>query len=840
MDNELTNNKIKVYTTSTPGGLTVSTSHIQQTLGVTNNKAREYADLAKKYRDEAKDLRDDAKYYAEQNADVTMSYVNELEARLQRGIDSKQASGDYALNSSIPTNVSSLTNDSQYVNTTQLGTAIDSVRLPSQTGHDGEFLYTNGETPYWKGVSSLAMFDVIEKDYSLSYAESKGYVQIGEYAYKEAVAGSHYGYQDFYSKCIEEYNNPNNTLEIIKNNYTVVGTPTITSDGIASGFSASNYLSETLDFSNASTWEIQIPFTTGSDITTKQRFFDRYGAAQNLIIAIVQNSQCSVSLEIANGTSIFSASTDKFGITANTDYVLIIGYNGTSYYLKYKVDGVVTTVKTVTSSVKWSSSQIHFLGSNASAEYFRGSIDLKYFLIVIDGIPVLTGNQTGIDTIKPNDYAAPTSRTLPNITDDGIASGFANNKMVQLSNSAIGSSYSTFDVYWKQKFTTLSGAQSLLTTSSGNADGLPLVGGNGLTLYTWGAGKPTLRLSSDGTNNDIANDVVSDIAMTVNTDYYFHFSFDGSSYKLLGSTDGENYTTWITINSSTKMYGLYDFFLGGIWAPQYAVYDLNAFKVYVDGDLVYQPCLKIPYTYSNAERKVVDTAYRSRVQDMYEQFGYTPYYMSDEYTEITTYRAVDCIRTNPNGHKYYDISNKSEIDDIYDDIGEAWYYGIDTINERILLPRTSGINSGKYLYMVVGNTPDWTGVTDLVSQGTMILNQVNTGIANAIETRIDLNVTNISAAGKNTVIEWLLPDYSNGINFTTVPYTAPSNGICYVTTGAANDTAEIKVNNITVGNVGYHDGNQGSLSILVNEGDIVTATSSYSSPAGYFFPLKGV
>ena len=241
--------------------------------------------------------------------------------------------------------------------------------------------------------------------------------------------------------------------------------------------------------------------------------------------------------------------------------------------------------------------------------------------------------------------------------------------MIQLSNSAIGSSYSTFDVYWKQKFTTLSGVQSLLTTSTGGADGLPVVGGQGLILYTYGAGKPTLRLSSDGINNDIATDVESSVTMAVNTDYYFRLSFDGSSYKLYGSTDGENYTTWITINSSTKVYGLYDFFLGGIWAPQYAVYDLNAFKVYVDGDLVYQPCLKIPYTESKTGSKVVDSIYRDRVNDMAEQFGYANYYtLSDtDFTlpQVEVYGLI-CQRTlrdsYRNGINYWELYSNRDLE----------------------------------------------------------------------------------------------------------------------------------------------------------------------------------
>lgn len=51
-----------------------------------------------------------------------------------------------------------------------------------------------------------------------------------------------------------------------------------------------------------------------------------------------------------------------------------------------------------------------------------------------------------------------------------------------------------------------------------------------------------------------------------------------------------------------------------------------------------------------------------------------------------TYR--DVISTNPNGHLFYDIADKSQIDELYNTNGIAWYYGIDKENERIFLPRT--------------------------------------------------------------------------------------------------------------------------------------------------------
>ena len=50
----------------------------------------------------------------------------------------------------------------------------------------------------------LQLFDLIEKDHILTYEESKGLALLGSYVYKDAVAGSRYGYPDFYNKVVAE------------------------------------------------------------------------------------------------------------------------------------------------------------------------------------------------------------------------------------------------------------------------------------------------------------------------------------------------------------------------------------------------------------------------------------------------------------------------------------------------------------------------------------------------------------------------------------------------------------------------------------------------------------
>lgn len=54
------------------------------------------------------------------------------------------------------------------------------------------------------GGRSHNLFDIVIKDHVLSYEDTLGFTIQGGWAYKEAEAGVHYGYPDFYAKCIAE------------------------------------------------------------------------------------------------------------------------------------------------------------------------------------------------------------------------------------------------------------------------------------------------------------------------------------------------------------------------------------------------------------------------------------------------------------------------------------------------------------------------------------------------------------------------------------------------------------------------------------------------------------
>ena len=54
------------------------------------------------------------------------------------------------------------------------------------------------------GLIGIFGVNITQKDHVLTYTETEGLALLGTYVYKEAIAGSRYGYPDFYTKCLEE------------------------------------------------------------------------------------------------------------------------------------------------------------------------------------------------------------------------------------------------------------------------------------------------------------------------------------------------------------------------------------------------------------------------------------------------------------------------------------------------------------------------------------------------------------------------------------------------------------------------------------------------------------
>lgn len=170
--------------------------------------------------------------------------------------------------------------------------------------------------------------------------------------------------------------------------FTVVGSPTITEDGVASGFSASNYVntSNVIDFSK--NWEVKIKIKTGESIDAQAIavLSDNTSSTGDYIVI---TGLKSVSLRLSGSLQGF-VNLDIGSLLPLTEYFIIAGKNNNTYYIKVvKIDDNTISQNTQINENNLASSKIR-IGSN-DPWFFKGSIDLTQFSITVDGKEVFTG-----------------------------------------------------------------------------------------------------------------------------------------------------------------------------------------------------------------------------------------------------------------------------------------------------------------------------------------------------------------------------------------------------------------------------------------------------------------
>ncbi len=387
--------------------------------------------------------------------------------------------------------------------------------------------------------------------------------------------------------------------------FTVVGSPVITDDGIASGFSDNNYVR--IDTIPTKAFDVEYNFNTGNYAGAGGSIFlftypyRLYFNSNSYVITMSYYDSNDTIKYAAIGT-----------ITANTNYKLKLHIENGNF--KSKLINLDTTVETSNALTNFYTNYTDLTNIRLMNGYF-GSIDLKQFSITVDGVEVFSGNKTGIDTIKADDYQVVGA---PTISADGIASGLVGNAVKVLLTTST-------DFVIKGQFV-------INNYPSGGVQIIDNVTYDGTNrLFDFRIDNSTKRIGFAYTNTSLNTTVNLALnIINVNTVYNYEIIVQNSNLTLIinNETIIENITDLYAIGMQTLTMG----------NNLYGSIDLNLFKIYVDGNLVYQPCLKIPYTEAgngkgyNASTgsKVVQSIYRDRVSDMYEQFGYAPYYTLSE------------------------------------------------------------------------------------------------------------------------------------------------------------------------------------------------------------------
>ena len=452
-----------------------------------------------------------------------------------------------------------------------------------------------------------------------------------------------------------------------KSKFTVVGSPTITDDGIASGFSTlmsdAKYISvPIIQLGQANSWKATHEFTTGS-VSQSQWIYtltvdEFYGG---YTIGIL-NEKLVIRAGSTNDSTNNLFNLQTLSVTANTKYYVSIEFTGTQYIVNYKInDGELTNYATIdTNTHLYNSLTSYYIGRRDlfinTQEGFLGSIDLKKFSITVDGKEVFNGNKTGLDVIKPDNYEVVGS---PVITDDGVASGFSGSNSISIYKTFSSTDNCVAIFKFKINYKVASTPQPIMwfyaPDSLGRNMYLSIDNNKGITTALYDLG----YISS--ASNIFTTEKEYDIKYE--TDFATYFKVYVNNTQIINQTISISETKNIArINlGNNSGDNIERYFTGSI--------DLNSFKIYVDGNLVYQPCLKIPYTQSKTGSKIVDVAYRDRVIDLYEQEGKAKYYTIDEPNKNFTlpmgeiYGMIEDIKNTKSGGSGLEIG----------DIGMALY-----------------------------------------------------------------------------------------------------------------------------------------------------------------------
>lgn len=254
----------------------------------------------------------------------------------------------------------------------------------------------------------FSLFDVVEKDHILSFEESMGFGLLGTYVYKEPVAGSRYGYPDFYNECVAQKSTEGNTLLALKNNVSLVGTPVV-DNGVISGFSTSNYATA-LTFPTDEDFVFEFKIKTSADISGEQEIFTCPTAS-----GPAQNYFCLVNLESNNLNAIFNGGWGvwqySFGTPAQpeTDYIVKVVYsktNNTLHVTMSLANGTVLLDDTKQVGELYDiKDAVIGTGKDTAAlifNPFKGSVDLKECYIESNGQRIWSG--ASVATKNPNGH----------------------------------------------------------------------------------------------------------------------------------------------------------------------------------------------------------------------------------------------------------------------------------------------------------------------------------------------------------------------------------------------------------------------------------------------------
>lgn len=361
-------------------------------------------------------------------------------------------------------------------------------------------------------------------------------------------------------------------------NVVIVGTPHI-EGGQVSNYSSSNYLQfPFVDISRGLPFDIYFSFTTGADITTQQNVLDaRFGIA-----LAVQNGKGIMALS-SNGSSWDIGSvTGANTLQPNTTYYVKYSWTGTEYNASLSLDNQTYIPDMILQSDKSPYKTTIFIGGSPNlfgpntAHPFKGTINFNNSKVVVNGITVWEGmadvglatranvSLSNLDEVGENRFLE-----KQNVTDNALVTldktvvGAVNEldakiKDIQLfkfpdatiigtpiiNNGQVSGFSSNNYLILPFAFDTKDRAFEInmaFTTGTNVNTAQNLLGGNYCVALLIQNGNLIFRASSNGTSWNIV-DITTTLNLQPNTNYFVRIEFNKLNYKVLYSTNGEDYT----------------------------------------------------------------------------------------------------------------------------------------------------------------------------------------------------------------------------------------------------------------------------------------------------------
>lgn len=272
---------------------------------------------------------------------------------------------------------------------------IDTERLPNSGVTAGKYIYPTNMQVNSKG-QILSVENGVTADITKEQIDAVAARPLSDNACTQEK------FPDEYSYWVEQ---AHSTFDLSK--FEVVGSPTISEDGILTPTSLNYVYFTGLNLYNASSWKIKGSFiATQVDNTIKVIL----SAANNIngfgIQFYVNMQGYYVFQGSSNSTSwVWTNNINSSNFQNNTKYYYVIEFTGTKYNLNISTDDIeYTTISSYTTSDKISaltSTITYNIGSSGDANRaWDKPIDLKDYAVWSDGQLVFSGNKIGIDTIN--------------------------------------------------------------------------------------------------------------------------------------------------------------------------------------------------------------------------------------------------------------------------------------------------------------------------------------------------------------------------------------------------------------------------------------------------------